>query len=230
MKTLRVSEMAAAEKPVEKMMEHGPEVLSDAELLAIILRCGTKDMNVITLSQLILNDHPVHKGLPGLNYRTLQELQEIPGVGRMKACQIMAVTEISRRISSEGYRSKNNLDSTESIANYFMEKVRYLTKERVYAVYLNSNLDYIHQIKLSEGSIDRALVSPRDIFYEALKLNARYVVLLHNHPSGSTDPSEVDTLITMRIRDLGKDLGVDLLDHIIIGDGKYYSFRDNGVL
>ena len=224
---LKISDMAIPEKPVEKLMEHGAASLSDAELLAIILRCGTRDMNVITLSQLILNSHPVYKGLRGLNYRDIYSLMDIPGVGKTKACQILALTEISRRIASETVRQSTEMNSPSDIADYFMEQVRYLTKERVYAVFLNSSMEYLHKILISEGSIDRSIVSARDIFHEALKVNARYVVVLHNHPSGNPEPSDMDILVTSRLYKLGESLGVDLLDHIIIGDGIYFSFKEH---
>ncbi|MCR5214783.1 MAG: DNA repair protein RadC [Eubacterium sp.] len=224
---LKISDMAASEKPVEKLIEYGPDKLSDAELLAIILRSGTRDMNVITLSQLILNSHPVYKGLRGLNFRDVYNLMEIPGVGRTKACQIIAITEISKRITSEGVRESRGLHSSSDIADYFMEQVRYLGKERVYAVFLNSAMDYIHKILISEGSIDRSIVSAREIFHQALKVNARYVVLIHNHPSGNPNPSDMDILVTAKLKKLGDSLGVDLLDHIVIGDGIYYSFREH---
>ena len=224
---LKISDMAEQEKPVEKLLEYGADALSDAELLAIILRCGTKDMNAINLSQLILNSHPVYKGLAGLNFRDFSGLMTIPGVGKTKACQILALTEISKRISSQTVRRDTKLSSPDEIASYFMEQVRYLEKERVYAVYLNSNMDYLHRVLISEGSLDRSIVSPREIFLEAFKVSARYVVLLHNHPSGSPEPSDIDIVITAKIRKLGESLGIDLLDHIVIGDGIYYSFREH---
>ena len=130
--------MAETNKPYEKAVQYGIRSLSDAELLAVILRTGTKDVNVIHLAEQILSSHPVHKGLVGLNYLSMEELTEIPGIGNVKAVQIRAVTELSRRISREKTREQVRLNQPETIADYFREEVRYLEKERVYALFFNS--------------------------------------------------------------------------------------------
>lgn len=226
----RIKDMAAFEKPEEKLMEYGAGVLSDAELLALILRTGTKDMNVISLSQLILNAHPVYKGLHGLNYRHINELMSLQGVGSVKACQIIALTEISRRMSEEHSRENMVFDSPDTVADYFMESLRHLTKERVYALFLSSSNECMHKVMISEGSIDRSIVSPAEIFKEAFKCNARSIILIHNHPSGNPEPSDMDIIITKKIKELGDMLGIELFDHIIIGDKKYTSFKYKGII
>ena len=230
MKYSKMSDMAKHERPIEKLLAMGPGSLSDAELLAIILRTGSKDMNVVELSQYILNAHPIHKGLRGLNYRHVSDLKEIGGMGDVKAASIIALTEISRRISSEKAREEVSFDSPESIADYFMEEVRYLTKERVYALFMNSNNVTFHKVLLSEGSIDRSILTPRELFVEALKANAVKIVLLHNHPSGNPVPSKADIVLTKRISLLGEEIGIELVDHIIIGDGRYTSLKESGEL
>ena len=230
MNKLRIKDMADNERPVEKLAYYGADKLSDAELLAIILRTGSNDMSVIELSQMILNSHPIHKGLKGLNYRYIEDLIQIPGVGRVKASQIIAITEISRRMSSENSIDKIRLDSPDTVADYFMEEVRYLTKERVYALYFSTANDLIHKTMISEGTLDRSIMSPRDIFKEALRLDAASIILIHNHPSGNPRPSDMDIIITKRIKQLGEDMGIKLLDHIIIGDGIYYSLLENELI
>ena len=230
MNNLRIADMAECEKPTEKLINEGCEKLSDAELLAVILRTGTKDLSVINLAQQILNGHPVFKGLSGLNSRDINSLMEIPGVGKTKASQILAVMEISRRMASQSKRDRLEFDSAESVADYFMEDVRYLTKEKVFALFLSSSNSYIHKILISVGGLNRSMLSPREIFVEALKINAASVILIHNHPSGDPTPSEMDILVTKKIKDLGDELGVTLEDHIIIGDGCYTSLYERGLL
>lgn len=230
MNNLRIADMVDYEKPIEKLKEHGAMCLSDAELLAIILRTGSKDMSVIELAQRILNDHPHYKGLHGLNYRHLNDLMKIPGVGKTKASQIIAMTEISRRMSSERRKENIRFNNSETVADYFMEQVRYLTKERLYAVFTSTNNEYLHKVLLSEGTVDRSLISPRELFIEALKADATGIILVHNHPSGDPNPSDMDIIITKEIKKLGEELRIPLLDHIIIGNKQYISLASKNLL
>ena len=230
MNNLRIADMAANEKPVEKLMEYGAEFMSDAELLAIILRCGTKEMSAIQLAQLILNSHPVHKGLVGLNYMSVDELTDIKGVGKMKASQIAALAEISRRLASHAFKSEISLNDADSVASYFMERTRYLTTERVYALFMTSSNSVIREVLLTTGTVNSSLISPREIFIEALKCDAVSVVIIHNHPSGNPEPSVEDVAVSRNIKKYGDDLGIRLLDHIIIGDKRFVSLKALGML
>ena len=230
MKNMMIADMAEHEKPVEKLIKYGPGTLSDAELLACILRTGTKDMNVITLSQLILNSGKAYKGLRGLNYQDYTDLIKISGVGNVKAAQLLALTEISRRMASQETEERVVFNSSESVADYFMEEVRYLEKERVYALFVDSANCIIHRVLISEGSINRSLMDPRELFKEALKANATSIILVHNHPSGNPEPSDLDIIVTKKIEELGNNLGIKLHDHIIIGNGVYESFLNRGIL
>ena len=226
----KIKDMAEHEKPVEKLLIHGPHVLSDAELLAIILRTGSSEQSVIELSQIILNDHPIYKGLSGLNYRYLNELIQIPGVGKVKASQIIALTEISKRIASERTEKALSLNSPSSVADFFMEEVRYQTKERVYALFNTTSNNIIKKVLLSEGSIDRCILSTRELFKEALRADAANIVIIHNHPSGDPSPSVEDVTVTKQIKALGDEMHIPLLDHIIIGNGTYYSMNEEGLI
>ena len=230
MNNLRIADMAHEEKPCEKMLEMGSEFMSDAELLAIILRCGNRDMSAIQLAQQILNSHPQYKGISGLNYMSYKSLTEINGVGKTKACQIMAVTELSRRMASASFKPKLSLDDPSAVASYFMEKTRYLTRERLYALYMTSNNSVIREVLLSSGTVNSSLISPREVFLEALKCEAVSLVLIHNHPSGNPEPSLEDIAVSRRVKQLGNDLGIRLLDHIIIGDKRFVSLKDTGVI
>lgn len=226
----RIADMADYEKPIEKLFNEGADKLSDAELLAIVLRTGNRNQSVISLSQLILDSHPVYKGLAGLNHRHVNEFMELHGVGRVKAAQLVAITEISKRISSVKAREKLTFSSVDSVADYFMEDMRYLGKERVYALLLANDNSMLHKILISEGSVDRCILTPRELFIEALRYNASNIIILHNHPSGNPEPSTADILLTERINNLGKELGIYLNDHIIIGDGIYYSMLEQGLI
>ncbi len=230
MENLRVVDMADDEKPVEKALMYGVASLSDAELLAIIIKCGTKEHSAIQLAQMILNKDPVYKGLQGLNYLSLDDLTSISGIKKMKAAQIMAVTEISRRMSRNSFKDKLKLNDPKSIADYYMEKVRYLTREKVFVLYLSSSLNLLYEEQLSEGTIDRSLVSAGEVFKKALKINATCLILLHNHPSGDPTPSEADISITRKLIKSGEMLGIKVVDHIIIGDKNYFSIAERGYI
>ena len=227
MNNLRIADMAESEKPVEKLLSTGTETISDAELLAIILRTGNDEISAISLAQQILNSHPIYKGLGGLNHRNPKELMDIRGVGKVKAAQILALTEISKRIASAERKDNVSFDSPFSVADYFMEEVRYLEKERVYVLFMTTDNSPFHKIKLSEGSIDRSIMDTRELYKEAVKYNAKSIILLHNHPSGNPQPSDADIIITKKIQEFGKMVEIPLLDHIIIGDAEYYSFKEH---
>ena len=230
MNSNRIADMVDHEKPIEKLREYGAERLSDAELLAILLRTGTKNESVIGLAQRILNDHPLHKGLYGLNYRHINDLMEIPGVGLTKASQVMALTEISRRMSSEHKKERIRFNDSETVADYFMDKLRFLTKERTYAVFTSKCNELIHCVELSIGCNDKSILSPREVFKEALRADAASIILVHNHPSGDPEPSEMDIVTTKNIKKVGDEMQIPLLDHVIIGDGCYSSLANMGLL
>ena len=226
----KISDMAEQSKPCEKALQFGIRSLSDSELLAVILRSGVPGANAIHLSEQILSLHPVYKGLMGLNYLTADELRTLPGVGNVKAVQILAVSELSRRISREETREEVRLNDPGSIADYFREEVRYLQKERVYALFFNTAGVLLRESMISEGTVDRSLASPREIYREALRVGATGLVVLHNHPSGDVEPSSMDLEMTRQIRSAGEIIGIRLLDHIIIGGSTYVSFSERGLL
>ncbi|WP_276708363.1 RadC family protein [Eubacterium ruminantium] len=227
---MKISNMDTNERPREKALHKGIESLSDAELLSLILGSGNKDENVIHLAQRVLNTHPVQKGLVGLNYMSYHDLIKISGIGRVKACQVMAVSELSRRISMSKKSRDVNLSSPAEIADYYMEYCRFLTREKVIVIFLSASNELIRWNTLSEGTVNRSLLSPREIFIEALKCDAVNIVLVHNHPSGDPNPSDADIVITKRVIEAGKYLGIGVLDHIIIGDRCYVSLHERGLI
>ena len=226
---IKIKEMAIEERPREKMISLGCAKLSNAELLAIILRTGNKDMSVVDLSNKIINLDKI-EGIRGLSNITVQELSKLKGVGQAKACQIVASIELGKRISKAENKSKCTVKSPQEISNIFMEELRYLKKEIFKILLLNTKNDIISDIDISIGSLNSSIVHPREVFIEAIKRSANKIILMHNHPSGNPKPSNEDKEITSRLVKTGDIVGIQILDHIIIGDGSYYSFKENSLI
>lgn len=215
--------MTLEERPREKMILNGASSLSDAELLAIIIRSGTKKLNAIQLGQAIINKAENIRYIQDL---TIEELQSINGIGQTKALQIKAALELSKRISSykpSKYKIKNPWD----IYKYYMESLRYQYKEIFKVVLLNTKNEIITDVDISMGTLNSSLVHPREVFREAIRRSSNKIILLHNHPSGNCEPSKEDKSITSRLKDCGEIMGIEVIDHIIIGDGIYFSFKEN---
>lgn len=223
-------DIAYCERPYEKSIREGIQILTDAELLAVILRSGTKDVSSIDLANRILNAHNIHKGLLGLNFLNRESLLSIKGIGNTKATQILAISELSARMNRYRLKEKMSFHNPDSIAGYYMEKCKFLTKERTYLMLFSTAHTLIKELLLSEGTINSALLSPREIFIEALKYEAVHIILVHNHPSGIPEPSLADIQMTRKIMDAGKMLDVKLSDHIIVGNGSYVSMLERGII
>ena len=211
----------------EKMLAQGEKSLSNAELLAIILRTGTKQKNVIDLANYIINKDS--QGIRYLQDITIDELCEIDGVGLTKATMIKAALELGRRVASfkpNKYKVKNPWD----IYKYYMDSLRYLKKEVFKVVLLNTKNEIITDVDVSVGTLNSSLVHPREVFIEAIKRSSNKIILIHNHPSGSIEPSVEDKNITKRLISCGEIIGIEVIDHIIIGDGMYFSFKENMII
>lgn len=207
------------------MINNGVSNLSNEELLSIILKTGTKDMSVKTLSSYILS---YLKNISNLKDITYQELKKIKGVGDAKACSLLALGELAKRINSEidtlvGIK----LDSTEKVYKYYKNKIDSF-QEHFYCIYLDATNKVIKEKLLFIGTANYSLVHPRDVFKEAYLLNASNIICVHNHPSGEVNPSKDDILITNRLIEVGQLTGVKILDHIIVSENDYYSFLENG--
>lgn len=225
-----IKELPISERPYEKCLLYGPEALSDAELLGVVLKNGTKNMNSVELATLIFNYHPFHKGIEGLNYLEIPDLLKIHGIGKVKAIQLVCVAEISKRISKSSHRDCVSLTSPESIARYFMESLRYKVKEEIHLLMFNTKHQLIKEMNVAIGTINQASTTPREIYVEALKYEAVFIILLHNHPSGDPTPSNDDIIFTKRVKEAGAMIGIILSDHIIIGDNKYVSLCERGLI
>ena len=224
---ITVKEMALEERPREKMLNNGEKSLSNAELLAIILRTGTKKQSVLELANYILNKDS--QGIRWLKDITVQELCEIDGIGISKATQLKAALELGIRISS-AKPTKYKVTNPWDIYKYYMESLRYLNKEIFKIILLNTKNEIICDIDVSVGTLNMSLVHPREVFREAIKRNSNKIILMHNHPSGNIEPSNEDKNVTLRLIKCGDLIGIEVIDHIIIGDGLYYSFKENMII
>ncbi|TCT14972.1 DNA repair protein RadC [Natranaerovirga pectinivora] len=227
---LTIKELPLSERPYEKCEKFGSEVLTDAELLAVIIRSGSKEERSIDLAHKILNLDSYKKGLLSLNYLSLKELTKIKGIGRVKAIQIKCVAELAKRMAKLQGVERFNINSPSSVANCYMEEMRHLNQEILKIVMLDTKNNVINDKMITKGTVNASLITPREIFIEAIKNEAVHIIILHNHPSGDPTPSREDILITKRIKQSGELIGIDVLDHIIIGDGKYTSFKERDLL
>lgn len=215
--------------PYEKCLRYGAESLSDKELLAVIIRSGTKNRNCLEIAEEILSSFNVN-GVLSLMHLNYKRLISIEGVGEVKAIMLMCIGELARRINMAARDEVMCFHEACQIAEYFMEELRHLEQERLIAVMLDARCGLIHETVLSCGTANQTFVSSRELFMKALEYKASYIVILHNHPCGDPNPSEDDVLTTDRICECGELLGIPLIDHIIIGDGRYFSFKEKNLL
>lgn len=213
--------------PYERFLRFGPESLTESELLAIIIRTGTKEKNALELAEEVLKlaSYP-KEGLLGLHELSLEDLMSVKGIGEVKAVKLKCLAELSRRISTAKAKDGLNFTTSGQVAAYFMENMRHRRTECVVLACLDAKGQLVSEKKLSEGTVRMSLISPREIFLAALECKAVNIILVHNHPSGDPTPSEADWELTMSVRSLGEQMDILLLDHIIIGDQNYFSFRE----
>ncbi len=214
--------------PREKLLEYGKESLSDYELLAILLRTGTKDCDVIELSKKIIENFG---SLSKMFSAEIEELNDINGIGEAKALTIVATLEIAYRAYKEIIKQDKEQKMNNPLSIYkFCSDMILMKSEIVRAIFLNTKLEYLGFNNISKGTLDGSLIHPREVFREAILKNASSLILVHNHPSGSPDPSEEDKKITEKITDAGKLIGINLIDHVIIGKGNFYSFKAKRII
>ncbi len=221
---------AKDELPYDKFMRLGPESLSDAELLAIMLRTGTREKTPIELGRAVLQLAGRGMGLLGLYHFNIRDLMQIPGIGKVKAVQLLCIAEIAKRTSNLQARPELTFDKPETVAAYYMERMRHRDTEQLMLVLLDAKRHIVNESILSTGTFNTTLISPRDICIRAMRNEASYIVILHNHPSGDPTPSRQDVLVTQKIKEVSDLVEIPLLDHIIIGDNRYTSFIQKGLL
>lgn len=222
---IKMKELPVSERPYEKLELYGAEVLTNSELLAIIIKTGTKDETSVMLAQKILKlkSDNENQDLRFLQDVSIEELMTIKGIGKVKAIQIKAIGELTKRLSKPINNMKIKVKSPGDIADLFMQELRYEKKEIMKLIILNSKNIIQKVVNISLGATNSASVEPKEILLEAIKGQANRIILIHNHPSGDPTPSKADYLVTDRIYECADIMGIELLDHIVIGDGKYES-------
>ena len=219
---MKIKDMLNDSRPREKLGKRGVWALSDDELLAVILQQGTCGENVVDMSSRLIQRY----GLDKLSECSLKELQEIKGIGFAKACQIQALFEFNKRHTT-AKKTNGKITCAEDVFNHFHEKLRDEKQENFIVLMLNTKNHVISEETISKGTIDSSIIHPREVFKPAIKNSASRIVIVHNHPSGDPTPSDEDLRITQKLVDSGKIIHIELLDHIIIGDGRFWSFKEN---
>lgn len=226
----KMKDLPETEKPYEKCLLSGPENLTDAELLAVIIRTGSYGEHSLSLASKVLSlNHP--GGILGLLHLSLPELMTLKGIGKVKGIQLLCIGELSRRIwRTLAVEEAPVFNDPAVISGFFMEDMRHKEQEELHLMMLNTKNILIKESLIFRGTVNASMASPREVFMEALRYHAVHVVLVHNHPSGDPTPSREDAELTGRMRDVGVLLGIPLIDHIIIGDNTYFSFRERGLI
>ena len=224
-----MKELPVSEQPYEKAESEGAEHLSDKELLTVLIRTGTKKERADQIALRIL-DFCGTDGLQALWNLEIEELKALPGIGRVKAIQILCVCELARRLARGKRLFGKQISSSEDVAVYYSAQLKYTQRECLILLVLDSKNRVLSEDVLSVGTIDSSIADPREIYLKALKKNGVAIILLHNHPSGDPTPSREDILTTERIAKAGNLLGIHLKDHIILGQEAYISLNAEGYL
>jgi len=223
-KYLTIKELPPEERPRERLEKYGPGALSDSELLAIILRTGSKNVSVTELAKNLLRNQ---KGLKGIASASLEELCQLGGIGKAKAVQVQAAFEIGKRFSKARDRGDARIRCSEDVKRLLWHDMRNHDKEHFVILILDTKNRVIKDDTITIGTLDSSIINPREVFKSAVKSNAASVIIVHNHPSGDPTPSSDDIATTKRLRDAGEIVGISVLDHVIIGEKEHYSFKDH---
>ncbi len=222
---LLIKEMPLKERPRERFLTYGREALATHELIAIILRTGTKARSVIDVAQSLFYKYD---SIRALNQASIDDLVRVKGMGKAKAVQLLAALELGKRLHQERYLENVTLTTPQAVYGFLKADLEMLTQEMFYALYLNTKGRLIKKQLLFMGSLSSAIVHPREVFKHAVTVSAASIIIVHNHPSGDPTPSPSDIDITETMVETGRLMGIDVMDHIVIGQGKYYSFREHG--
>lgn len=223
---LKIKDLPPEERPRERLSKYGPKTLSNAELLALILGNGSKKECVLELSRKLLKENTIKT----LSRKRVNALKSNLGIGEAKACQIIACFELGRRLAAFKEQTNPTINNAKDITKIFMPELYSLKKEHFKTIFLDSRQKVIKDETIFIGSLNASIVHPREIFQAALEEGAAGIILLHNHPSGNPDPSEEDIEITKQLVKAGEILGIEVLDHIIIANKRYFSFKEKGYL
>lgn len=223
-----IKQLPAEERPRERLVHEGEAALSNAELLGIIIGGGTIEETAVDLARRLLKQYGTLRRLGNM---TIGELQTIKGIGRARAAQISAAFALARRLMGEGtLQLDKRFHSSRAIFDFMHAELRDLKKEVFRVLLLDSKNQLIKIVQVSEGSLSSSIVHPREVYNPVIRESASAVVFVHNHPSGDPEPSQEDDRVTARLKEAGELIGIRVLDHIIVGDGRYYSYLDEGKL
>ena len=226
--------MVASERPQERLEQQGAEALSDREILAMILRSGSKGVDVLTLSGQLIDQAG---SLSNLLRWSAEDFQNIHGIGKVKSLQLLAIMSFAKRILKEDDGAEKPIDSPEVVAQHFHTLVAGLEVEKFWALCLDRKNRLLRRVEVTSGTATNSLVHPREVFREAIRLSAAAIIVAHNHPSGDPAPSKADIAVTRKLREAANVISIDLLDHVILGQKSkdaqgigYYSFNEAGLI
>jgi len=225
-KSFTIHDLPVPERPRERLQQFGVEALSAQEILAVIMGRGVSGESVMVTAQRLLSQFGSLKGIAAAS---VEELSKIKGIGIAKACQIKAAFELTNRLDQAETEDRQVVKTPENVAGLVQSRLRDKKKEYFLALLLDTRNQLIRVAEVSVGSLDSSIVHPREVFKEAISASAAAVIFVHNHPSGDTQASEDDIKLTKRLVEAGEIVGIDVLDHVIIGDRKYLSLKREGL-
>ena len=224
---MKIKDLPQDERPREKMREKGSQALGNSELLAILLRTGSQDQSALRMAERLLEQQG---GLAGLGGATAEDIEQVKGIGSAKATTILAAIELGRRVAFLASGDKPVIRGPEDVAALLMPRFRYETREHFLAVLLTTKNHVIKTAVISVGSLNASIVHPRELFREAINAHCASLILAHNHPSGDPTPSPEDVSLSQKLKEAGQLLDIPVLDHVILGDGRYISLKEKGIL
>ena len=225
--TLTIKDLPADERPRERLVKYGAEALSNAELLAIILRVGTQEYSAIGLAEHMLSRF---NGLKGIATSSVEDMSRIKGLGIAKAAQIKAMAELGKRLAASVGHSRPTIRSPQDAADLVMPELRDELQEHFKGIFLNSKNEVLKIRTITIGSLDASMITPRELFRDAISTNSASVIIAHNHPSGDPTPSQEDISVSKRLCEAGKVVGIEVLDHLVIGEGRWVSLKERGLM
>lgn len=224
---LTIKQLPPELRPRERLIQYGTGGLSNAELLAIVIGTGTKNRTTVQLSEKLLSHFQT---LGSLGKSTIEELCSIDGIGKVKATKVLAALELGRRMGCASPAERFTINSPEDVVQFLMPDMRYLDREHFKALVLNTKHQVLRVIDISIGSLNSSVVHPRELYKMVVRHNGAAVIVAHNHPSGDPTPSSEDIAVTKRLSEAGAVLGIELLDHIILGDGRFISLKEYSLM
>ncbi len=225
--SLSMREIAEEERPRERLARLGAEALKDAELLAILFRSGTKQLGAVALAEQVLRQFGT---LQRLSQASVEELQRVKGIGRVKAVEIKAAMDLGRRLAAYKRTNAIRIQSGDDVRELLMPELRACETERFICIQLNTKNIVQKTEVVSQGGMDGTSAMPREVFRQALRDGATGIIVAHNHPSGDPEPSQADIEVTRRLAQAADLIGIRFLDHVIIGDGRYVSLKERGLI